>query len=421
MLGAMVITNVAVVDAGRAVPAQDVTIREGRFEAVEPARHERAGDIDGTGRFLAPGLWESHTHIRSSLGADEQASLDGVLRAYVRRGITSVVDLGGPLEAFEVQRERQRREGAAGRARLQFAGPSFTGVGGWPLRLHHNHALVREVADAAAAESLLRGQLEHRPDVIKIIYDGEPGSPEKLPREALPVIVGGAHAAGLRVVVHVRTLQDCLDALEAGADGLEHSFLPSPGGERAEAEQLTEALLRERAYLTPTLAIWEQLGRAGDQRYVDEMVAKGCMAAEEAYSFLAREPDWGTREFPHHPKAECLERLEAARRFLPDMAAAGVKLAAGSDVALLLSRPGAALRELGLLAEAGIPLGHVLAAGSRHAAEKVGLGGSAGSIEPGRDADALLLDANPLDGIDALVRPEHLDSVIRAGEAVNLS
>ena len=421
MLGAVVITNVAVVDGGRVVPARDVTIQDGRFDRIEPARPGRAGEVDGTSRFLAPGLWESHTHIRSSLGADEQASLDGVLGAYLQRGITSVVDLGGPLESFALQRERQQREGPAGRARLLFAGPSFTGVGGWPLHLHHNHALVREVADAEAAERLLLSHLEQRPDVIKIIYDGEPGSAEKLPREALPAIIAGAHAAGLGVVVHIRGLDDCLDALEAGADGLEHSFLPSPGRERAEAEQLTEALLRTGAYLTPTLAIWEQLGRAGDHAYIEEMVGKGYMTAMEADDFRAREPDWGRRQFPHHPKSECLVRLDAARRFLPDMAEAGVRLAAGSDVALLLSRPAAALRELGLMAEAGIPLAHVLAAGTRHAAEKVGQGSNAGSVEPGKQADALLLDANPLDGVDALVRPERVVAVIRAGELVAVS
>jgi imidazolonepropionase-like amidohydrolase len=60
----------------------------------------------------------------------------------------------------------------------------------------------------------------------------------------------------------------------------------------------------------------------------------------------------------------------------------------------------------------------VLAAATRHAAEKVG---RQASIEPGQEADALLLDANPLESVEALVRPEHLIGVVRAGELVDLS
>src|SRR5947208_13535353 len=86
-------------------------------------------------------------------------------------------------------------------------------------------------------------------DVIKVIYDGEPGSREKISLEALRAIVAEAHDRGVHVVVHIRTEHDSVDALDAGADGLEHSFIPTPGSEQSEAEDLTELLRRSGAYL----------------------------------------------------------------------------------------------------------------------------------------------------------------------------
>lgn len=98
------------------------------------------------------------------------------------------------------------------------------------------------------------------------------------------------------------------------------------------------------------------------------------------------------------------------------MHAAGVKFATGSDIAPALSRPAAALRELQLMAWAGVPAKDVLLAATKHSAEKVGLGRSLGTIELGKVADALLLDATPLDDIDVLIRPGHLAGVIKGGE-----
>jgi len=179
---------------------------------------------------------------------------------------------------------------------------------------------------------------------------------------------------------------------------------------------VTAALVRTGAYLTPTLALWEQLGRAGDADYVAELVAAGSLSRTEADALTAPERGWGQTEFPHHPKAECRVRLRAAFAMLPAMHAAGVKLAAGSDVALALSRPEATCREIALLARAGVPAQDVLVAATRHAAEKLGLGAILGTVEPGKVADALLLDADPLLDVDNLVRRDHHVATIKGGK-----
>src|SRR5581483_10078360 len=423
MAANLVIKNVTVIDGSGAEPAAgvDVVVRDGLFAAIGPgagAHPAAAGaeTLDGSGRFLIPGLWEAHTHLRGVLKptpAESQAALDATLRAYRERGVTTVVDLGGPVDVYCQARERQRAAPADG-ARLRFAGPNFTGLNGWPFVLHHDARCTNQAGDAATALAALQRLLERQPDVVKIMYDGEPGR-DKLPREALVALVREAHTHGLRAVVHVHSAEDTLHALEAGADGIEHSFLPTPGQEAAEAERVTAALVQRGAYLTPTLAIWEQLGRAGDANYLEELFAAGYISAAERDRLAAPETGWGQAEFPHHPKAECRERLAAAFRFLPAMHAAGVKLVAGSDLAIAMSRPAAALREMALLARAGVPARDVLVAATRHAAEKLGVGATVGTIAPGQAADAVLLDANPLADLDHLLRPGHLVATLKDG------
>jgi imidazolonepropionase-like amidohydrolase len=425
MAADLVIRNVTVIDGTGADPATgiDVVIRDGMFAAVGPGAANgpiaaEGAVLDGDGRFLVPGLWESHTHLRHVLKPEaeaSQAALDETLGAYLRRGITSVVDLGGRIEVYNTLRERHRRSGAVGCARLLFAGANFTGVNGWPICYHHDAASTYEVRDAASVLAALRSLLDRSPDVVKIMYHGEPDAPDKLPREALTALIHEAHAHGRRALVHVRTALDSLHALEAGADGLEHSFLPSAGQQQAETQQVTAALVRSGAYLTPTLALWEQLGRAGDADYVAELAAAGHLSPSERGALTAPERGWGKTEFPHHPKVECLTRLRAAFQMLPAMHAAGVKLVAGSDVALALSRPEAACREIALLAQAGVPMKDVLVAATRHAAEKVGLGATLGTIEPGKTADALLLDADPRADVNHLVGRDHQIATIKDG------
>jgi imidazolonepropionase-like amidohydrolase len=425
MAANLIIKNVTVIDGsgGEPAPGTDVLIRDGVFAAVGPtvaAQPDAAAAevLDGSGRYLLPGLWEAHTHLRGVAQPTPEATqtaLDATLRAFLARGITAVVDLGGPVDVYSQVRERQRT-GPLDGARLRFAGPNFTGINGWPFILHHDPTCTNQAGDAETALAALQRLLPRQPDIVKVMYDGEPGR-DKLPREALTALIREAHAHGLRAVVHVHSAEDTLHALEAGADGIEHSFLPTPGQEAAEAERVTAALLRTGAYLTPTLAIWEQLARAGDADYLTELIYTGFITAAERDRLAAPDSGWGQSEFPHHPKVECRERLEAAYRFLPTMQAAGVKLVAGSDLAIAMSRPAAALREMALLARAGVPTGAVLVAATRHAAAKVGVGATFGRIAPGQVADAVLLNANPLADLDALLRPGHLVATLKDGRA----
>jgi imidazolonepropionase-like amidohydrolase len=414
----LIIRNVTVIDGSGEAPRAnaEVAIEAGRFRAIRPAGTGTAATIhDARGGYLLPGLWEGHTHLRSQPGAspaEQLAALEALLAGYLAVGITTVLELGGPLDIDCRLRRRHAESPAADAAELYFAGPSFTGIGGWPLSLHHNHALVREADDADTARRMVF-ELAADTDFVKCIYDGEPGAPDKLPRPVLGAIVAAAHECGKSVLVHIRTKQDIEEAVDAGADCIEHCFIPRDPEDMREAEDVAALLSRTGTYFSPTFTVFEQLGRNGDRAYLDEL-ARDAIVLPDEIDAIAGRPAFGA-PFPHHPAGESLMRYAYGMRALPLMRDAGVKIAAGSDIALFMSRPAALLRELQLLGKAGLSAGDVIVAATRHAAEKIGKGASAGRIAAGLVADALLLDANPLEDVMHVVRSSHRLATIRRG------
>jgi imidazolonepropionase-like amidohydrolase len=415
----VIVRNVTVIDGSGGPPAagMEVAIADGRFVAIRPSGTGSAGPtvFDGRGGYLLPGLWEGHTHLRArpdEAAPDQVARLEGILATYLRAGITTVLELGGPLDIDGRLRERHRTTPPTASAELFFAGPSFTGINGWPLHLHHNHSLVREAGDAESARRMVL-ELEGETDFVKCIYDGEPGAPDKLPRAALRAIVDAAHERGKKVLVHIRTRQDIEEAVDAGADCIEHTFIPKDPNDLGEADDVAQLLASTGTYFSPTLTIFEQIGRAGERAYLDELARDAILSSAEVVEVAGRST-FGA-PFPHHPADEQRERFRYGMQSIPIMRDAGVKIVAGSDVGMFMSRPAALLRELQLLADAGLPSADVIVAATRHCAEKIGKGAHVGTIAVGQLADALLLDADPTLDVMHLVRPEHRIATLRRG------
>lgn len=414
----MIIRNVTVVDGtgGEPLTGAEVVVADGRFTAVRPATTQEPA-IDGNGGWLVPGLWETHTHLAGLAlmrPEDERVGhISAQLAGYLRAGITSVVNLGRPLD-LELALREHRSTATDPAADLYFAGPVFTGIGGWPVLDSVERASAGHQIDDPDTAYRLALDLAEQADVIKCIYDGEPGSPSKLPRTALRAVVAAAHEKGRKVLVHICRRIDLEEAVEAGADCIEHAFLPEHPDSDAEAAAVAQLLAENGTLYCPTLVTWEQLGRNGEVAYLEELLADGVITAEDIPR-ITGSPFYG-RPFPHHPADECRIRFDYAMRTLRMMHDTGVTVVAGSDVGMMMpSLPVALLRELQLLAKAGLPLPAVLAAGTRHAAGKIGLGDGTGTITQGTVADALLLDADPLTDITHLVNPAHHIGVLRQG------
>lgn len=424
----MIIRNVTVVDGtgGAALPAMDVRITEARFEAIRPSGADTGtapdGDdgevvLDGHGGYLLPGLWESHTHLTgfdmSLPEAERRPIVRRTLADYLGSGVTSVCDLGGSVTQGHAVREAGRAGGPT--ASLFFAGPVFTGVQGWPLSFHGERSMAVEAGDVDEARQQVE-KLIDQVDFVKCIFDGKSRGGERLPLAALEAIVQATHGAGKKVLVHVATGTDLREAVAAGADCIEHAFIPEDPDDASEAEQIAALLAESGTLYCPTLVTWEQLGRSGDPTYLEELVADGASAEDTAA--IAARPTWGM-PFPQHPADESRTRFDHALRTLPLFHEAGVKLVAGSDISIGMPTPGSALlRELRLFAEAGLPLSEVIATATGHAAERIGERDVVGTVAVGAVADALLLGADPRTDISHLIDPRHRRAVISSGRLV---
>jgi imidazolonepropionase-like amidohydrolase len=421
----VIIRNVTVIDGEAAGPiaGAEVVVADGRFSAIRPASDERTADgpvLDARGGYLVPGLWESHTHLGGHAyfkpESERPKYVSQLLTDFLSAGVTTVVDLGGPLD-IELAAREYRSKAADAAAGLFFAGPVFTGVKGWPVLDNPARASTAHQTDDADVAYRQALELADQVDFIKCIYDGEPGAPDKLPLDALKAIVAAAHEKGKNVLVHVHERLDLEEAVAAGADGIEHAFQPQDPGSTAEARDVAALLAETGTYYCPTLVTWEQLARNGEAGYLQKLIDGGFATQDDLPEITGR-PLYG-REFPRHSAQDSRIRFDYAMRTLALMHDAGVKITAGSDVAMLLpSPPVALLRELHLLADAGLPLPAVLAAGTRHSAGKIGPQATApGTITVGAVADALLLDADPYADIAHLVDRSHHIGTLRAGRA----
>lgn len=414
----LILRNVTVVDGSGGPPRTnvEVAIAGETFAAIRPTGSGPAGaKVVERGGYLIPGLWEGHTHLRMRPGetaTDQVARLEGILADYLAAGITTVLELGGPLDIDGRLREKHRNAPSTETAELFFAGPCITGINGWPLHLHGNHSLVREAGDAETGRRTVL-ELGDETDFVKCMYHGTPGAPDKLPRAALEAIVDAAHERGKRVLVHIRTKRDVEEVVDAGADGIEHAFIPENPNDLSEAEEVARLLARTGTYFSPTFTVLEMIARTGDRAYLHELARDGIISAQDAERVGASKAFNGT--FPEHPADETLMRLRYGMRALPIMRDAGVKISAGSDHGLFTSRPSALMRELQLLAQAGLSGGEIVVAATRHQAEKIGKDAKVGTIAAGQLADAVLLDADPLADVMHLVRPEHRVATLRRG------
>lgn len=224
----VIIANVTIADGIDPPRRADVLMAGGRFAAIaRPGELSgvEAERVEGDGKFLVPGLWESHTHMMMGVDGsfeDKVAGVKKALQTYLSRGITGVVDLGCPEDVMNAVRADIAAQ-PSDHPSFYFAGPVFTGVNGWPLCMTCDHTSSWEITPDSPVETMVES-LAGKTDFIKIIYDGLPGGTDKFPATSLARVIRAAHGGGKRVMVHVRSKPDIVEAVEAGADCIEHIF-----------------------------------------------------------------------------------------------------------------------------------------------------------------------------------------------------
>lgn len=385
----LLIADARIVTGSDIIERGSILIRDGRIQAVvergDGERAERVVDADGM--TVLPGLIDVHRHFLPYSGAtsveelqryiedDMRTALQGLLRA----GFTTVMSPGDfEPEIFEV-RSRIRREDVAG-PRLLSAGPIFTAPDDHPAAgpvcgsqpFCRRRAAV-ETADLDSARAEVRRLAEMGADAIKVVIDRRIVPDAMIGQDVLEGVEEEAGMAGLPLMVHVEDARDMVRAVQAGADNLVHT--PVVGS----VEELGAAsLLREAGVPVATTVSWSS------------SAAASAMGIE-----------WNGEE---HRQA-----LSNIRHMVDE----GVVVAFGTDnpppLGLTAFMP--EVEALGTV----LSTREVIEAMTVNAARYLQIDDSLGTVEPGKIADLVLVDGNPLEDLSVL---QEVVMVVKQGEVV---
>ena len=365
-----------------------VAVRDGRITDVyslddkKPPRGARLVMADG--KYIMPGLINAHGHLAVAKDAAETgpvaATTDNVLaqlRLYARYGITYVISLGDePIHAFLVRDTVTPEEGKM--ARFKLAGT------------------VLEMTELNEALEQFRSLMELNPDWVKIRVDDNLGTENKMSPEIYETLIDSAHARDLPVATHIVTLEDAKGVVEAGTDLLAHSIRNAPVD-----EELISLMKENNVCITPTLTreLSTYIYAERPAFFDDPFFLK-----EATPWVVQRLQDPDVKEYFTGPEADFYEQaLPLAERNMMDLHEAGVKIAMGTD-----SGPPARFQgyfehlEMEMMEAAGMSTEDVLTSATRYAAQCTGIEDEAGTLEPGKFADFLILDQNPLESISNL-------------------
>jgi imidazolonepropionase-like amidohydrolase len=420
MTEALVLNDFTVVDGTGQAPLSraHVVVEDGVIVSVDAGspRVPGAQVVEGRGRWLLPGLWDTHMHHRFSAGgllSPEELSEDQLIlnwRAYLRSGVTSVLDIGDDPGTTVAARAAER-EGTLIGPRIFAAGSVFTAPGGHPVgTILRNEAarvgeLAIEVAEPVEARVRLRQLVEtYDVDVIKVIYSSHPGDGPRLRRDVLDALVDEAHGLARPVFAHVSTPEEAADAIAAGVDGLEHMVL----GDGQVLGRALAAAREQGVFWTATLSLFDRMAHDFEPAYLEDyrpegFVSRTILSSVREWIAQGRRPPPGT---PDPRWDRTVERAGLAH-------AAGVRLALGTDAGMICVFHGLAVhRELELLVRAGLMPHEALRAATAVAAAKIGVDGRLGTVEAGKEADLLVLRKSPLDDIR---NTREIDLVIKRG------
>ncbi|MCS6951690.1 MAG: amidohydrolase family protein [Bryobacterales bacterium] len=384
--------NVIPMDRERILAARTVLVRDGRIAEIGPANRVRAPEgavrVDGRGKYLMPGFAEMHGHLP---GPDvPREVVEDVMFLYVANGVTTVRGmLGNPIH---LQLRREVAEGKLLGPRLYVAGPAFAGA-----KLTPEEARQR-----------VREQKEAGYDLLKVL--------EGLRPETYEAMAAEAKAVGIPFAGHVPDEVGLLRCLEVGQKSIDHldgylEALEADDSPLRNADPkirrrdlglylderkipaLAEATRKAGAWVVPTMALWETfnstespeaMAQRAELQFVPRQWVEGWV--KQKTTLLANlNPEAGRRV------------IEVRKKVLKALRDAGVRIAFGTDSPQVFSVPGFSThREIPILREAGLTPYEILVSGTRHVAEYFGTLAETGTVERGKRADLILLEANPL-------------------------
>jgi imidazolonepropionase-like amidohydrolase len=417
----LAIAHVTIIDSTGAAPKPDMTVivRGGRIVAIERASRKlpkEAQVVDGRGKFLIAGLWNMHVH--TNFGDWLPGGKEIILPLFVANGITGVRDMGGDLHQLLEWRD-QIDAGTTLGPRMVISGPMIDGA---PPHFPASVPVTTAADGRKAVDDLKLGGA----DFIKV--------QSYIPRDAYFAVAEESKKQGMIFVGHVPDAVRASEASNAGQKSIEHytgifegcstiedELLKGPKGPRRVVETSSDAkcaalialLAKNHTWQVPTL-VWER-----GQWLIDDLNLSQSPGAKYAAASLRNKTykkftESILKELDTDPVTYRRQFVAKEMEMTLAMHRAGVPLMAGTDSAAgVYVMPGFSLhQELELFVKAGLTPMEALQTATLNPAKFLGRTRDLGTVEKGKLADLVLLDANPLDDIS---NTQKISAVVLAG------
>ena len=405
-----------------------IVIDAGRIRDVGPRNEVRVPNnaqvVDARGKWVVPGLIDAHVHFSQSGGLytrpDEidlrsrrpyakemewiKERLPYTFEKYLASGVTGVVDCGGPMWNFDVREIASRTKRAP---RVAVAGPLISTF--LPPTTPTDDPDIVKPNSPAEARDLVRRQLDRQPDLIKLWWIRRPGDNLDQQTEIMSAAIEESKARRVRVAVHATELETAKAALRSGADILVHSVTDR----LVDNEFINLVKSRDILYIT---TLWVEDGYRmvfNQQIALNDIEQKtGDPEVIATWSDLAKIPQ---NEIPGGiPRVPPAPKRPVAYDNLMLLESAGVRVVAGTDAGNIGTLHGPSLhRELELMAAAGVRPMEIIVSATKNAAAVMGRQAEVGTLEKGKYADLVILDADPLADIK---NTRKIFKVMKAGE-----
>lgn len=395
-----IIDGATIIDGISAAPIKDAVMviegstiqsigKRGSFQL--PAN---ATKINLSGKTIIPGMVGLHGHVARTeeMEVNEEfynrARVERDAKAYLYYGITHMLSLGQDREAMAGFLADQRAGKTTG-ARLYTAGLGFTSKGGWYPNPYLHHPTTPEEARA-----MVKIELAKHPDIIKIWVDDKLGKYPKFPPELYGPIIEEALKQHVKVAAHIYSLEDAKDLIRRGVVLLAHSVQDR----EVDDEFLQLAKKHGVTQVTTLVSIRRNSDYAEGASFLNDPGLRilfpagvlATLASPEYRKKMAESPDL----------AIARQQYEMAAKNAKKVAAAGIPIAIGTDSGSPGSFPGLwEHREMELLVSAGLTPTEVIRAATINGARFLGVDKRYGTITPGKVADFIVLDADPLSDI----------------------